>query len=347
MASGRPRRSSPRLSTICVVSPAYDGVQTDKYGNVWLVEDEGGKKGEVNKHARQPNSFVFRLIPADKNNLRKGGRLEVLQVMAKGGKPIIFHDDQADADMTSQQVKDQYSYGTDLKTRWIAVHDTAKDGMEPFNANKLAKTAGGTPLKRPENGMFRPGTDFKAFYFTTTGDTNADTEVGAEGGGFGGIFKLTQASPSAPEGKLALVYRGDVNHAGFDNLAFWSKDQLAIVEDAGDKLHSQRNSYDAGYLIDVTLNYDKADAPQPVRFLASGRDEAATVDSGILAVEDNGFQNSGDNEITGIHISDGDATPAGLLGAKIPTPFASGWRVFYTRQHGNNETYEIKGEATM
>ena len=54
-----------------------------------------------------------------------------------------------------------------------------------------------------------------------------------------------------------------------------------------------------------------------------------------------GFQNSGDNEITGMHISDGDATEAGLIGTKAPTPFKNGWRVFYTGQHGDNVTWEI------
>ena len=54
-----------------------------------------------------------------------------------------------------------------------------------------------------------------------------------------------------------------------------------------------------------------------------------------------GFQNDGDNEITGIHVSDGDAGIGGLLGAKIPRPFRDGWRVFYTQQHGDNVTYEI------
>ena len=72
-----------------------------------------------------------------------------------------------------------------------------------------------------------------------------------------------------------------------------------------------------------------------------------TVDSALLAIEDYGFQNDGDNEIAGIHVSDGDASEAGLLGAKIPTVFENGWRVFYTRQHGKNETYEIENSATM
>lgn len=326
---------------------SFEGVQVDKDGSLWIVEDSGGDKGKVNKHARQPKSFVYRLIPADKADLKKGGKLEVLQIMGKDGQPILFHDGQIDADATSQAVKDQYAYGNSLSTKWILVHDTATDGNTPFEANKLAKAKGGTPLKRPENGMFRPGKEFSEFYFTTTGDTNADTEVGSEGGGFGGIFKITQASASAKEGTLSIVYRADADHGSFDNLAFWSADELAIVEDAGDKLHSQRKALDAGYLINVTTDYGKADAPTPVRFIANGRDEASTVDAALLAVDGNGFQNDGDNEITGIHISDGDASEAGLLGAKIPTVFENGWRVFYTRQHGKNETYEIKNNATM
>jgi len=47
------------------------------------------------------------------------------------------------------------------------------DGTSPFNASALAKTAQGTPFKRPENGQFRPGSDFKQFFFDETGDTNA------------------------------------------------------------------------------------------------------------------------------------------------------------------------------
>jgi hypothetical protein len=56
-----------------------------------------------------------------------------------------------------------------------------------------------------------------------------------------------------------------------------------------------------------------------------------------------GFQNDGDNEITGIHISDGDASVSGILGVKTPRPLVAGsaWRTFYTAQHGDNVTYEL------
>jgi len=59
-----------------------------------------------------------------------------------------------------------------------------------------------------------------------------------------------------------------------------------------------------------------------------------------------GFQNEGDNEITGWHTSSGDPTAAGILGAAVPKPFSGGWRTFYTQQHGDNVTWEIMKNPT-
>ena len=82
--------------------------------------------------------------------------------------------------------------------------------------------------------------------------------------------------------------------------------------------------------------------PPPLRLIAQGCDDSVTIDSVLGFIAGNGFQNDGDNEITGIHISDGDPTKQGILGAKRPRPFRAGWRVFYTQQHGDNITYEIR-----
>jgi hypothetical protein len=324
---------------------SYEGVQTDKDGNIWLVEDEGGKTGEVNKRAKQPNSFVYRFTPVDKADLKKGGKLEALQVLTTAGKPIIWNDGKIDDDVLSPALKELHTYGNNLKTKWVLVHDTDKDGMTPFKANTLAKAAMASPMKRPENGVFRPGTDFTEFYFTATGDTNAETEAKEEFGGFGGIFKLSQSSPSAAEGMISIVYRGNVNHTGFDNIQFASADELMIVEDAGDKLHSQRKAFDCGYVLDLKTDYSKG--AEPVRFLALGRDPSATIDSKLAAEKDTGFQNSGDNEITGIHVSDGDASIGGLLGAKVPNLLDEGWRMFYSQQHGDNRLFEVTYNTTM
>ena len=53
------------------------------------------------------------------------------------------------------------------------------------------------------------------------------------------------------------------------------------------------------------------------------------------------FNNEGDNEITGWHLSDGDPSVFGLRGEKIPKHLNGKWRLFYTQQHGDNFTWEI------
>jgi hypothetical protein len=306
----------------------FEGVQVDSAGNLFIVEDIGGKVGTTNPHAKQPNSFVYRFVPKAKGDLTKG-KLQALQVtsLQAGNAPIVFHAGQMDADATSADIKELHSYGKQFTTQWVTVHDTDVDTSgATFDANAAAKTAGATPFKRPENGVFRPGSAFTEFYFTETGDTTVLTEVGATAGGFGGVYKLKFATAGADTGTLSLLYLSDIAHTGFDNIAFWSDRYLAVVEDAGDTLHKQRDALDSAYLFDLSLDYSKPQN-QPKRFIAEGRDPSATV--------------SGDNEITGIHISDGDATSAGLLGANVPQPFMGGWRVFWTQQHGDNVTWEL------
>jgi Alkaline phosphatase PhoX len=320
----------------------YEAIQNDSDGNIWLVEDIGGANGTgANNRARQPNSFIYRFVPGSPSDLTTG-KLQALQVISlRTGQPIVFHAGQADADILSDDMRDLHTYGKVFQTHWVTVHDTATDGTTPFNSNALAKTRGATPFKRPENGQFRPGSHFTEFYFDETGDTNALSSANADFGGWGAILKLTQASPSADTGTLTMFFKCNQAHSGFDNTAFFTRDQVAFVEDAGDTLHTQRNALDSAYLFDVTTDYSNP-ANQPVRFLAQGRDASATIDSGLLGSP--GFQNEGDNEITGIHVSDGDPGPHGILGDRIPMPFNPDghWRVFYTQQHGDNVTYELR-----
>jgi hypothetical protein len=311
----------------------YEGIQADSDGNLWIAEDIGGS---TVAGARLPNSFIFRFVPKNKHDLKQGGKLQVLQVISKAspGQPIVFQTVSA----LTQDLRDLHTYGNVFDTKWVTIHDTDVDGTTPFNANALAKTKLGTPFKRPENGQFRPGSNFNEFFFDETGDTNATSTANAAHGGWGSIMKLTQNGPSAMTGKLIMFFGGDQAHSGFDNVAFWDEHHIVFVEDAGDTLHTQRNALDSGFLFDVRKDYSHP-ANQPVRIIAQGRDPSATIDSGLEG--GSGFINSGDNEITGIHVSDGDAGTDGILGAKIPRPFKDGWRVFYTGQHGDNLTYEI------
>jgi len=324
----------------------YEGIQNDDDGNLWIIEDAGGSSGTVNNRAKQPNSFVYRFVPKNKTDLTRGGKLQALQVIsiANPGQPIVFHPGQADADILSQDMKDLHTYGMVFKTHWVTIHNTDTDGFDPFSANALAKAMNATPFKRPENGQFRPGSRFREFYFDETGDTDNRTPAG-DYGGFGAVLKLRQSDPSASSGWLTMFYKGDEAHSGFDNVGFWSDHEIVFVEDAGDTLHTQRDAFDSAYLFDLDVDYS-VPGTEPVRILAQGRDASATVDSAIGSISGNGFQNDGDNEITGFHVSDGDPTPHGLIGTEKPTLFRNGWRAFYTQQHGDNTTFEIIGDDT-
>jgi hypothetical protein len=329
----------------------YEGIQNDSAGNLWIVEDVGGsnKPGTV---AKIPNSFVYRYVPQHPGDLHNG-KLQVLQVLNQAGAPIT-QESQTPVNAPDQVLV--HSYGHSLDTKWLTIHDTAVDGTVPFDANALAKAAHATPFKRPENCQFRPGAEFKQFFFDETGDTNAlsvengDKTTGAGGsGGWGAVQRLTQSSPSANTGKLSLFFLSNENQTGFDNVAFLSQNQITFVEDAGDLLHTQRSDdtragvtgvnagFDAGYVFDVNVDYSKL-SNKPLRWLAQGRDASAAIDGSTPG----GFgKNDGDNEITGVHISDGDPGIGGILGAKLPNPFNDGWRWFWNQQHGDNIAFEV------
>jgi hypothetical protein len=96
----------------------YEGIQNDADGNLWIVEDVGGRNGTANPQARQPNSFVYRFVPKDRTDLTTGGRLQVLQAESfRTGDPIVFHEGQADADITSGDTIDLHTYGHTFRTK--------------------------------------------------------------------------------------------------------------------------------------------------------------------------------------------------------------------------------------
>ena len=131
-------------STVTDVSGAlgrggYEGIQVASDGSIWIVEDIGGssKSGTA---AKRPNSFVYRYVPKHFGDLQNG-KLQVLQVRNGAGEPITFASTAAlnNADQVAL-----HTYGKSFETRWVTIHDTAVNGSAPFNANELAKAAGGT-----------------------------------------------------------------------------------------------------------------------------------------------------------------------------------------------------------
>jgi hypothetical protein len=309
----------------------YEGIQNDTAGDIWIDEDIGGSAKPGTK-AKFPNSYLYRYVPKTPGDLQHG-KLQALQVLNGEGDPITFESQQA---LNSPDQLALHVYGSSFETRWVTIHNTATDGNAPFAALPLARAAKATPFKRPENGVFQPGAGFKSYFFDETGDTNAESAENAKAGGRGSIFELKQSSPTANNGTLHVFYNGDAEHAGFDNVTFLSKNAVTFVEDAGDTLHTQRNALDSGWVWNVGKDYADA-ANQPVRWLAEGRDPSATLDA-----DNGGFgSNEGDNEITGAVVSDGDPSPQGILGARVPALGTPQWRWFYTQQHGDNFTWEV------
>jgi hypothetical protein len=348
-------------STVADVSGAlgrggYEGIQNDDDGNLWIAEDIGGSNkppaGSATcsssgspppqcTTARRPNSFIFRYVPAHKGDLTNG-RLQVLQVLNSSHTPITFDSEAA---LNNPDQVALHTYGNTFDTRWVTVHDTAVDGTAPFNANTLAKTPlsthpgnVGTPFKRPENGVFKPDSDFKQFFFDETGDTSASSPENDTAGGWGSVMRLKQSDPSSDTGKLSLFYKADGAHSSFDNVTFLSKSIVTFVQDQGDGLHSSLNALDSGFTLDVTRDYSDP-ANHAVRWIAEGRDASATLDG---SASPTGFgKNDGDNELTGVYVSDGDPGKDGILGEKSPNLNSDKWRWFYTQQHGDNPTYEV------
>jgi hypothetical protein len=334
----------------------YEGIHNDKLGNLIVIEDVGGANANADG-VKQPNSFVYRFKPKSPGDLTQG-QLQVLQVSVDG-TPITFHT-AADGptavsdDALGAPIKALHS-GQTLQAKWVTIHDTAVDGTAPFDANAAAKAGGvgtnanaankGTPLKRPENGKFVPGTGFKSFVVDETGDTSktaGDSPGAAERGAWGALLRIDMPKAGADTATVKALIVGDQTHASFDNVAFLDKNTVLLTEDRGETLHTQANALDSLWAFDITKPLDKINADAK-RLEAQGRDPEATGDSSLREPPPARTHNDGDNELTGIHVSDGSTSPDGLLGADLPKDAGgwSPWRIFITGQHGANITYEI------
>jgi secreted PhoX family phosphatase len=271
------------------------------------------------KVARQPNSFVYRFLAKDPTDLSAGGKLQALRVSIDG-MPIVFHADDPEGDVFSSAQLALHTLGTSYPVDWVTVHDTDVDGTAPYNANKAAKVAGASPFKRPENAQFLPGSNFLTFFFDPTGDTNAEagTPDLAARGSWGSIFRVDLNQDHAT-GKISIFVLGDTRHASFDNLTFSDDHTLLAAEDRGDTLHAQLNTLDSVWAFAI----DHSSAPR--RFVALGRDHTSVM-------------HGEDNEPTGLHVSVGGTSVADLPGTmnNLIEP-----RAFLTRQHGDNQLWEI------
>jgi hypothetical protein len=113
---------------------------------------------------------------------------------------------------------------------------------------------------------------------------------------------------------------------------------LLVGEDRGDSLHKDLNKLDSLWSFDISLPLDQVNADAK-RLVAEGRDPEATIDAHHLEAKDvPKFQNDGDNEVTGVTVSDGHVGTGNVQGKHVPSRNA---RTFFTQQHGQNITFQI------
>jgi len=305
----------------------YEGIHPDDWGNILIIEDVGGTT--VMNHGRNPNSFVYRFVPTSPDDLAHG-KLQALQVSINGN-PIVFVPVDAghpNGDTRSQNQLLLHTVAASYPVQWVTIHDTAVDGTAAFDANAAAKAHNATPFKRPENAQFQPNSHFRTFFFVITGDTDniAGTDpVLAARGAWGGIFRV-DLDGNRDTGYISLVVLGDADHAAFDNITFVDdKDTILLTEDRGDLLHDQLNKLDSIWAYKLDRGHPERNTA--VRFVALGLDRLA----GVAGEED--------NEPTGLHMSEGDATIRGLIGSREFRKDRA--LLFFTQQHGENNLFDV------
>src|SRR5437667_2378307 len=305
----------------------YEGIHPDDPGNILMAEDVGGTT--VTNNAKNPNSFVYRFVPLTQSDLTHG-KLQALQVSINGSAVVFVpvDDQHPDGDTRSENQLLLHTVGASWPVQWVTIHDTEVNGTDPFDANALAKAAGATPFKRPENGQFQPGSHFRSFFFDVTGDTHNIAGIDpvlAARGAWGGLFRV-DLDANRETGSISLVVLGDADHASFDNITFVDdKDTVLLAEDRGDTLHDQLNKLDSIWA--YKLNKQHPERNVVSRVVALGLDRVA----GVTGEED--------NEPTGLQMSEGDSSINGLIGTKtFKTERA---RLFFTQQHGENNLFEV------
>src|SRR6266545_1409177 len=165
-------------------TPGYD------YGRHFLFQghENSGNLAHVtriNLDVADPDHGFTLLTPVDENGLTGFNSIDgstwdpftrtllfAQEAGANGGDIEMGADFDPNSDTRSENQLLLHTGGASWPVQWVTIHDTEIDGTDPFDANALAKVAGATPFKRPENGQFQPGSHFQSFVFDITGDTD-------------------------------------------------------------------------------------------------------------------------------------------------------------------------------
>ena len=324
----------------------YEGIQNDSDGNLWIAEDVSGAKGAVNNHARQPNSFIFRFLPNDKHDLTKGGKLQALQVCR-------LNVDALRPDRLSRQRRRRRHPVAEPEgpphLRQPVQDELDHRPRHRRRRNRRPSTPTRSPRRitrrrssGPRTAQFRPGKQFKEFFFDATGDTDAATQAGSA---VRRLRRRLQADAIEP------VRRQRRPHALLPRRHRPHGPRQRRVLGQGPRRRSSRTaatvctprtmpSTPPGSSTCGPTTRTRTTSPSASSRSAATRPPRSTPRS-RRARRATVSRTRATTRSPGIHVSDGDPGIHGILGDREPHPFHGGWRIFYTQQHGDNFTWEI------
>ena len=238
------------------------------------------RAADLTKNAKQPNSFVYRFVPKHRDDLSQGGKLQVLQVLDAYGKPIVFHKDDVNGDILSDAQRVIYGYGNELPTRWLTIHDSDKDGAEPYDANALAKAANGHAVQAARERPVPAGHEASRSSTSRRPATPTPRPRPARStAGSAACSRSSSRRPTRTRGALSIVLRGDAPTPASITWPSSTTSSSSSSRTAATSCTAQRNAYDSGYVIDVTADYSSKDAGATSS--RQTRDDMATIDAGL------------------------------------------------------------------
>ena len=313
----------------------YEGIQDDGDGNIWIVEDIGGSS-KPGTTAKRPNSFVYRYVPPTP------GRPPARQAAgAPGAERSRRTDHRSPARKRSTAPTRWRCTPTARRSRpsWVTIHDTAVDGNAPFVATDLAKAAKATPFKRPENGLFQPGSQLHEVLLRRDRRHQRDQPGERRAGGWGSIIEADARAARAPStGTLTLFYLLRRSARGLR--------QRRVPLAQRDHLRRRRGGHAArpAQRARLRLRLERRRRTTPTRRTSrfAGWPRVATPRRRSTPPTAASAPTRATTRSPALHVSDGDPGASGILGAEVPDLGNAQWRWFYTQQHGDNRTYEVE-----
>jgi len=200
---------------------------------------------------------------------------------------------------------------TTFQTTWVTIHDTAHKALHRLMRMPRQKPLVALPFKRPENGQFRPGTDFSDLYSMPR---VTQTLLPRPGRNSEDLARSSVCTCRAIAACCRFSTAAMRRTPGSTTSRSGMQTALVFVEDAGDTCTRSGTHLTPRFC--STCASITATRQPALRILAEGRDASATLDSQFGAFA--GFQNDGDNEITGWHQSNGDPGVGASWEPKFP-----------------------------